>query len=66
MSFADAMKGLVEKGQQLATEHSDKVEQVIDKAGDVFDEKTGGKYAQQVDTAQNAAKKAIVDKGAGA
>ncbi len=66
MSFADAMKGLVEKGQELAAENKDKVEQAIDKAGDIFDEKTGGKYAKQVDSAQDAAKNAIPNKGDGA
>lgn len=30
---------------------------VIDKAGDFIDDKTGGKYASQVDKAQDAAKK---------
>ena len=31
----------------------------IDKAGDIVDQKTQGKYASQVDKAQEAAKKAV-------
>lgn len=62
MSFADNLKGLVGKGKQLAAENSDKIEDVVDKAGDFIDDKTGGKYAEKVDKAQDAAKKAIPDK----
>ncbi|KZF03557.1 MAG: antitoxin [Rhodococcus sp. (in: high G+C Gram-positive bacteria)] len=62
MSFADNLKGLVGKGKQLAAENSDKIEDVVDKAGDFIDDKTGGKYADKVDKAQDAAKKAIPDK----
>ncbi|MBF6224448.1 antitoxin [Nocardia abscessus] len=36
-----------------------KLDAVIDKAGDLVDEKTGKKYASQVDTAQDAAEKAL-------
>ncbi|TLF65802.1 antitoxin [Nocardia asteroides NBRC 15531] len=45
----------------LAAQHADKVDGVIEKAGDVVDEKTGGKFAGQVDSAQEAAKNAIRD-----
>lgn len=62
MSFMDTLKGLFGKGQQLASEHSDKIEGAIDKAGDIVDQKTGGKYAQHVDKAQDAAKKVIPPK----
>ena len=37
-------------------EHSDKVSDGIDKVGDFIDEKTGGKYSEHVDTAQEKAK----------
>ncbi|QCB50257.1 antitoxin [Rhodococcus sp. PAMC28707] len=62
MSFADSMKGLIEKGQKAAAENSDKIEQAVDKAGDFVDKKTGGKYADQIDKVQDAAKNAIPDK----
>lgn len=51
MSFLDKIKGLVAK-------NADKVDTVIDKAGDLVDKKTQGKYADHVDKVQDAAKKA--------
>ena len=51
MSFLDKIKGLVAK-------NTDKVDTVIEKAGDLVDKKTQGKYAQHVDKVQEAAKKA--------
>ncbi len=60
MGFLDDAK---EKLGELKAEHADTVEKVsdqaIDKVGDVVDEKTGGKYADQVDTAQQKADDAI-------
>nr|WP_253814419.1 antitoxin [Nocardia amikacinitolerans] len=47
----------------LAKQNADKVDTVIDKAGDLVDKKTGGKFAGQVDSAQDAAKKAIRKEG---
>ncbi|MDZ7882188.1 MAG: antitoxin [Mycobacterium sp.] len=54
MSFLDKVKGLVAK-------NADKVDTAIDKAGDLVDKKTQGKYAQHVDKVQDAAKKAARD-----
>ena len=39
--------------------NADKVDTAIDKAGDIVDKKTQGKYAQHVDKVQDAAKKAV-------
>jgi len=55
----DNVKGIVDKGKQFAAENPDKVNDAIEKAGDVADAKTGGKFAGQVDTAQGAVKKAL-------
>jgi hypothetical protein len=55
----DQAKGLIEKGKTLAAEHPDKVNEAIDKAGDLADDKTGGKFADKVDSAQDAAKKGL-------
>jgi hypothetical protein len=52
MGFLDTVKGLVSK-------NADKVDTAIDKAGDIVDKKTQGKYAQHVDKVQDAAKKAV-------
>ncbi|WP_040794437.1 antitoxin [Nocardia higoensis] len=56
-------KNLAGKAMDLAAQNADKVDAVIDKAGDVVDEKTGGKFAGQVDAAQDAAKNAIRQQG---
>lgn len=58
MSFLDKVKGLL-------AQNADKVDTAIDKAGDLVDKKTQGKYAQHVDKVQDAAKKAARDHQAG-
>ncbi|MGW4329275.1 antitoxin [Nocardia sp. NPDC004573] len=52
-------KNLAGKAMDLARKNADKLDTVIDKAGDLVDEKTGKKFASQVDAAQSAAKKAL-------
>ena len=47
-------------GKDLLAKNADKVDHVIDKAGDVVDKKTQGKYASTVHKVQVAAKKAAV------
>ena len=51
--------GLVDKVKYLLSKNADKVDTAIDKAGDVVDQKTQGKYADKVDKVQEAAKKAV-------
>jgi hypothetical protein len=58
MSFLDKAKDLLGK-------NADKVDTVINKAGDLVDKRTHGKYASTVDKVQQAAKKAVVDNTAG-
>jgi hypothetical protein len=58
--------GFLDKAKDLLAQNADKVEQAIDKAGDIVDEKTKGKYSSVVDQVQDAAKKAAektTDKG---
>jgi hypothetical protein len=50
MSVLDKVKGML-KG------HESQASKGVDKAGDLIDEKTGGRYESQVDTAQEQAKK---------
>jgi hypothetical protein len=52
MAFLDTIKNLLSK-------NADKVDTAIDKAGDIVDQKTQGKYAQHVDKVQDAAKNAV-------
>ncbi|TDU04408.1 antitoxin protein of toxin-antitoxin system [Streptomyces sp. 846.5] len=52
MSVLDKIKGAL-KG------HEAQASQAVDKAGDMVDEKTGNKFASQVDMVQDQAKKQI-------
>lgn len=45
--------GIFDKAGDLAKQHHDKIEQGIDQVGDFADQKTGGKYADKVDQAQD-------------
>lgn len=53
MGMFDDMKN---KAADLAGQHSDKLDgaadQAVERAGDTVDERTGGKYAEHVDTGQ--------------
>ena len=55
--------GLFDKAKELAGQHADKVEQAIDKAADVVDEKTGGKYGDKLDKGAEAAKGYVAGDG---
>jgi hypothetical protein len=48
--------GLFDRVKGLAGKHADKLEDAIDKVADVVDDKTGGKYAGQIDKGAEAAK----------
>lgn len=60
MSMFDDLKA---KAQEAMEQNPDKVEEFsdmgIDKAGDAIDRLTGGKYGEQVDSAQEKADDAI-------
>ncbi len=45
--------GFLDKAKDLVAQHDDKVDQAIEKAGDLVDDKTGGKHEAQVDKAQD-------------
>ena len=51
MGFGDWFK----KAKGMAAENKDAVKDGIEKAGDFVDDKTGGKYSEQVDKGQDAA-----------
>jgi len=54
MGLMDTLKGLI-KGK------GEKIDGAIDKVGDVVDDKTGGKYTDKIESAQEKAKD-VVDK----
>ena len=49
----------MDKVKGLLSGNTDKVDAAIDKAGDIVDDKTQGKYKDAVDKVQDAAKKAV-------
>ncbi|MFJ3974177.1 antitoxin [Streptomyces sp. NPDC090021] len=59
----DSLKGLVGKATELATEHSEVLAQGLEKAADVVDEKTDGKYSDHIDTGVDKAKGFLADLG---
>ncbi|MCW2912477.1 MAG: hypothetical protein JWN52_545 [Actinomycetia bacterium] len=50
---------IVDKVKEMLGQNVDKAKGAVDKAGDMIDEKTGGKYADKVDKAQEQAKKFV-------
>lgn len=56
--------GLLDKIKGLIGGNTDKVKQGIDKAGDMVDEKTGGKFGDKIDMAQEKIADVIDDQAA--
>jgi antitoxin protein of toxin-antitoxin system len=63
MGLLDDAKGLADKATELAKEHKDQVDQAVEKAGDLIDEKTGDKYKDQVDKGQQFVEEKLGDNG---
>ncbi|MEU8543347.1 antitoxin [Streptomyces sp. NPDC048717] len=63
MGLLDSLKAKLgpakDKVSDLAREHGDKVEQGLEKAAKVVDEKTKGKYSDKIETGTGKAKEAI-------
>ena len=55
--------GIFDKAKDLLGQHGDKVEGAVDKVADMVDEKTGGKYSDQIDKGAEAAKGLVGDEG---
>lgn len=49
--------GLFDKAKKLAEDNADKVADGVDKATDVVDDKTGGKYSDHLEKVDEAAEK---------
>lgn len=50
--------GFLDKAKDLLAQHADEVEIAIDKAGELVDDKTQGKYSDTIHKVQEEAKKA--------
>ncbi|MEU8765192.1 antitoxin [Streptomyces sp. NPDC048659] len=63
MGLLDSLKAKLapakDKVTDLAQQHGDKVEQGLDKAAKMVDEKTKGKYSDKIETGTGKAKEAI-------
>jgi MT0933-like antitoxin protein len=53
--------GFLDDAEKLADGHDEQVDAAIEKAGDVADQRTDGKYADQVDKAQDFAEEKTGD-----
>lgn len=62
MGVMDNMK---DKARDAAGEHGDKVDQGIDKAGEMAKEKTGGKHDDKIDQGMERGRDAMQDLGEG-
>jgi hypothetical protein len=49
------LMGIFDKAKDALSQHSEHVHTGIEKAGDLVDERTGGKYAEHVDKGQDLA-----------
>jgi hypothetical protein len=47
--------GFLDDAKKFLGKHDDQVDQAIENVGDMFDDKTEGKYADKVDQAQDVA-----------
>jgi hypothetical protein len=47
------------QAEDLAEEHGDKIEDAIDKVADIADDKTGGKYSDQIESGAEKAKDVV-------
>jgi MT0933-like antitoxin protein len=56
--------GIFDRAKDALSGHSEQVAAAIDKAGDFVDEKTEGKYAEQVDKGQDMARDKLADMNA--
>jgi ElaB/YqjD/DUF883 family membrane-anchored ribosome-binding protein len=51
MGLLDRMKGLTKKAEDTAVEHKDQIHETVQKAEATAEERTGGRYHEQIQTA---------------
>ena len=57
--FFDKAKDVAAKAGEVASDHTDKLDTGIDKAGEVVDKATGGRFTDQLDTGLDKAHEAV-------
>ncbi len=55
--------GLFDKMKDLASDHADKLDGVVDKVADVVDDRTGGEHTDKIESAAEKAKGYLEDMG---
>ena len=55
------MGGFLDKAQDMADQHDDKVDQGLERAGDEVDERTGGGHSERIDQAVDQAQQRTGD-----
>lgn len=48
MDISDRLKGLRKKAEDTAAEHKDQIQETVTKAGAAADQRTGGRYHEQI------------------
>jgi DNA-binding protein H-NS len=51
MGLADRLKGLTKKAEDTAVEHKDQIQEAVQKAEATADQRTGGRYHEQIQKA---------------
>jgi hypothetical protein len=59
MGISDSIGGMADKAKDALSGHTDEAEKMVDAGGDKVDDATKGKFKDNVDKGQNAAKDAI-------
>ncbi|WP_217545821.1 antitoxin [Streptomyces sp. GbtcB6] len=59
ISGIDGLKNLADKAKDIAEDHGDAIGTGLEKAGDLVDERTDGKYTEQVDTGVSKAQQLV-------
>jgi hypothetical protein len=57
------MDDALDKAKDLAGDNADKLDGVVDQAAEFVDEKTGGKFSDQIDSGADAAKEQLGNLG---
>ncbi|MFD8816832.1 antitoxin [Streptomyces sp. NPDC059627] len=55
----DGLKNLADKAKDIAEEHGEVIGTGLEKAGDLVDERTDGKYTEQIDTGVSKAQQLV-------
>jgi hypothetical protein len=53
--------GIFDKAKDVLNQHSDKVDQAVDKASDLADQRTGNQHGEQIDQGAEMAKNKLDD-----